>query len=110
MNAKQKAQLQQITERALKNVSLSAGITNTDDTKPMCEEKKMEGIPVEVTVGLGKAMMTLEELIRIKKGDIINLDKQAGDPVDVYVNNHMVAQGELTLSGEGYGVILTKII
>ena len=46
----------------------------------------------------------------MKKGDILTLDKQAGDPVDVYVNNHLIAHGELTLNGEQFGVILTALV
>ena len=110
MNAKQKAQLQQITERALKNVSLSTGISDHEDANSVCGLETLQDVPVEITVGLGKATLMLQDLIKLKKGDILNLDKQAGDPVDVYVNNHLVAEGELTLSGESFGVILTKII
>lgn len=108
MNAKQKAELQQITRRALKNVSERANAT--EETLEEARLSGLQEIPVQVTVGLGRATLSVQELLALKKGDVVTLDKQAGDPVDVFVNNHLVAQGELTLSGEQFGVVLTKII
>lgn len=113
MNSKQKAQLQQITRRALKNVNARnmgdvssnetvGGISSTPDN--------LRDVPVQISVGLGKATVMLGDLMAMKKGDILTLDKQAGDPVDVFVNNHLVAHGELTLTGEQFGVVLTSLV
>lgn len=108
MNAKQKAELQQIARRALKNVgSMNLG------AEEVAEESRLstlQEIPVEISVGLGKATLSVQELLALKKGDVLTLDKQAGDPVDVFVNNKLVAHGELTLSGDQFGVVLTHII
>lgn len=110
MNSKQKAQLQQITKRALKNVSDHLA----PDTQPIQQQTtapdNLKDIPVQVSVGLGNATVMLGDLMAMKKGDVLTLDKQAGDPVDVYVNNHLVAHGELTLNGEQFGVVLTSLI
>lgn len=108
MNSKQKAQLQQITRRALNNVG-HAGIDETLSKTDTATET-LHDIPVQVSVGLGKSTLMLGELMKMKKGDILTLDKQAGDPVDVYVNNHLVAHGELTLTGEQFGVVLTGLV
>lgn len=112
MNSKQKAQLQQITRRALKNVnSYSMGETvQMQETTLTPASDTLRDVPVQVSIGLGKATLMLGDLMAMKKGDVITLDKQAGDPVDVFVNNHLVAKGELTLTGEQFGVILTSLI
>lgn len=109
MNSKQKAQLQQITRRALQNVN---GHTTTDVPQPsvVSAPDNLRDVPVHVSVGLGKATVMLGELMSMKRGDVLTLDKQAGDPVDVYVNNHLVAHGELTLTGEQFGVVLTSMV
>lgn len=107
MNSKQKAELQQITRRALDNVGRVAGEEPVTKS-PACDT--MRDVPVQVSVGLGKATIMLGDLMNMKKGDILTLDKQAGDPVDVYVNNHLVAHGELTLTGEQFGVVLTGLV
>ena len=110
MNSKQKAQLQQITKRALQNVNGHfATDTDTVSVQPTPADN-LKDIPVQVSVGLGGATLMLKELMAMKKGDVLTLDKQAGDPVDVYVNNHLIAHGELTLNGEQFGVILTALV
>lgn len=109
MNAKQKAELQQITQRALRNAGGFSSSVSSENAEEMRLEK-LQDVPVQVTVGLGKTTLLVQDLLALKKGDILTLDKQAGDPVDVFVNNHLVAHGELTLSGEQFGVVLTKII
>lgn len=112
MNSKQKAQLQQITLRALKNVNAaSASETQNQPATPAPKTSdSFKDVPVQVSVGLGKATLMLGDLMAMKKGDILTLDKQAGDPVDVYVNNHLIAHGELTMNGEQFGVILTGLV
>ncbi len=109
MNSKQKAQLQQITRRALQNVNGHVG-ADASQVSSSAAPDNLRDVPVQVSVGLGKATLMLGELMALKKGDVLTLDKQAGDPVDVYVNNHLVAHGELTLTGEQFGVVLTSLV
>lgn len=109
MNSKQKAQLQQITRRALQNVNGHGG-ADMPQVSSSTAPDNLRDVPVQVSVGLGKATLMLGELMALKKGDVLTLDKQAGDPVDVYVNNHLVAHGELTLTGEQFGVVLTSLV
>ena len=109
MNSKQKAQLQQITRRALQNVNGHVA-SDAPQTVSSGTPDNLRDVPVQISVGLGKATLMLGELMSMKKGDVLTLDKQAGDPVDVYVNNHLVAHGELTLTGEQFGVVLTSLV
>jgi flagellar motor switch protein FliN/FliY len=67
-------------------------------------------VPVEVTVEIGRRTMKIAELLRIGPGSVVELDKAAGDPLDVYVNNRRIARGEAVVVGDRYGVRLTEVL
>ena len=67
-------------------------------------------IPLRVTVELGKARVVIKDLLQMAQGSVIELDKLAGEPLDVYVNGKMVARGEVVTVGEKFGIRLTDII
>ena len=66
-------------------------------------------VPLEVAAELGRAKVTMEEILQYGPGSIIELDRTAGSPVDVVVNGSMVA-GEVVVIGEEYGVRVTEIL
>jgi flagellar motor switch protein FliN/FliY len=65
---------------------------------------------LQVTVELGRTKRTVKEILELTAGSIIELDKLAGEPVDILVNNRLVAQGEVVVIDENFGVRLTDII
>ena len=67
-------------------------------------------VPVKVSVVLGKAKMTLSELMEMKEGEIIELDKNVGEDVDIYVNDNLVARGEVVVEGNMLSVMMTEIL
>jgi len=67
-------------------------------------------VPLEVAAELGRAKVTMEEILQYGPGSIIELDRTAGSPVDVVVNGSMVARGEVVVIGEEYGVRVTEIL
>ncbi|MDP4083045.1 MAG: flagellar motor switch phosphatase FliY [Bacillota bacterium] len=67
-------------------------------------------IPLQVTVELGKTKRTVKEILELTSGSIIELDKLAGEPVDILVNNRLVAKGEVVVIDENFGVRVTDII
>lgn len=67
-------------------------------------------IPLRVTVELGRTKKTVEDILDLSSGSIIELDKLAGEPVDILVNNKLVAQGEVVVIDENFGVRVTDII
>jgi flagellar motor switch protein FliN/FliY len=67
-------------------------------------------VPVEVTVEIGRRSMKIAELLRIGPGSVLELDKAAGEPLDVYVNNRRIARGEAVVVGDRYGVRLTEVL
>lgn len=66
-------------------------------------------IPVNITVLLGSAKMTVNQLLKLGKGSVVELDKGVGDPVEVFVNNRLVAKGEVVIVEDKVGITLTEI-
>lgn len=67
-------------------------------------------IPVEISVVLGETTMTLQDLLRLAPGNVIELERKIGEPVDVYVNGRLVARGEIVVVEEHIGITMTEII
>ncbi len=67
-------------------------------------------VPVKVSVVLGSTHMPLHRLLKLSKGEVIELDRRVGEPIDILVNDRLVARGELVVEGESIGVTLNEII
>ena len=67
-------------------------------------------IPMQVTVQVGSAKMVIRELLQLGQGSVIELEKLAGEPMEVLVNNKLVARGEVVVVNEKFGVRLTDVI
>ena len=67
-------------------------------------------IPLKVTVELGRSSVLIKELLLFGQGSIVELDKAAGDPLDIYVNGKLVAKGEVVVVNEKFGVRISEII
>jgi len=67
-------------------------------------------IPLTVTVELGRTKMLIDDLLRLVKGSVVELPKLAGEPMEVRVNDRLVARGEVVVVNEKFGVRLTDII
>lgn len=67
-------------------------------------------IPLTLTAELGRSRMLIGELLQLGQGAVIELTKAAGEPVDVYVNQRLIARGEVVVVNEKFGVRLTDIV
>ncbi|NTU41467.1 MAG: flagellar motor switch protein FliN [Nitrospirales bacterium] len=67
-------------------------------------------IPLDVTVELGRARMLIKDLLQLGQGSVVELEKLAGEPMEILVNNKLVARGEVVVVNEKFGVRLTDII
>ncbi|AUH00377.1 flagellar motor switch protein FliN [Prodigiosinella confusarubida] len=67
-------------------------------------------IPVKLTVELGRTKMTIKELLRLSQGSVVALDGLAGEPLDIMINGYLIAQGEVVVVSDKYGVRITDII
>ena len=67
-------------------------------------------VSLQVTVEVGRARMTIQDLLQLGQGSVIELEKLAGEPLDIYLNGKQVARGEAVIVNEKFGVRLTDII
>lgn len=67
-------------------------------------------IPVKLTVELGRTKMTIKELLKLTQGSVVALDGLAGEPLDILINGYLIAQGEVVVVNDKYGVRITDII
>ena len=67
-------------------------------------------IPVQVSAVLGRATMQVSQLLKLGRGAVVELDRKVGEAIDVYVNNRLVARGEVVIVDERLGITMTEII
>ena len=67
-------------------------------------------IPVKVSAILGKSKIKVSQVLKINKGTIIELDKKVGEAIDIYVNNNLVARGEVVVVDDKLGITMTEIV
>jgi len=67
-------------------------------------------VPLEITVELGRARMTIQDLLGLGPGSVIELDKVAGESLDILVNGRLVARGEAVVVNEKFGARITDIV
>jgi len=67
-------------------------------------------IPVEITVQIGRSRMLIKEILQLGQGSIVELEKLAGEPMEILANNRLIARGEVVVVNEKFGVRLTDII
>lgn len=67
-------------------------------------------IPVQLTVELGRTRMTIKNILQLGQGSVVELDGLAGEPMDIFVNGYLIAQGEVVVVDEKYGIRVTDII
>jgi flagellar motor switch protein FliN/FliY len=67
-------------------------------------------VPVNISAVLGKANMTVAQLLKLNRGSVLELDRKVGEAIDIFVNNRLVARGEVVLVEDRLGVTMTEII
>jgi flagellar motor switch protein FliN/FliY len=67
-------------------------------------------VPLHVTAELGECRLTIEEVLRLGTGSIVDLNRAAGGPIDLLVNDKVVARGDIVAVGENFGVRITELV
>jgi flagellar motor switch protein FliN/FliY len=70
----------------------------------------LQNIVVSLSIEVGRAQIKIKDLMRLTQGSVVELDRIAGEPLDLLVNNSIVAQGEIVLVNDRYGVRLTRVV
>lgn len=100
------------------NLDLKNLENQPENTEADLEEGEIDGerlgavyeVPVKVSAVLGKADMQVNQLLKLGRGAVIELDRKVGEAIDIYVNDRLVARGEIVVVGERLGVTMTEII
>ena len=91
-------------------------IANTvgDDPGEMTEQERgidlLGDVDLEVSIELGRTEMLVEDVLKLQSGSVVELDKLAGDPVDVYVNGRLVARGEVLVLNDNFCIRVSEIV
>lgn len=67
-------------------------------------------VPVQISAVIGKTSLSVSELLKLTQGSVLELDRKVGEAIDIYVNNRLVARGEVVVVDERLGVTMTEII
>ena len=79
-------------------------------TRSAADLEAVFDVPVQVSAVLGRSKMDVGELLKLGPGTVLELDRRVGEAIDIYVNNRLVARGEVVLVEEKLGVTMTEII
>ena len=82
----------------------------TDTSRTAADLEAVFDVPVQVSAVLGRTRMDVGELLKLGPGTVLELDRRVGEAIDIYVNNRLVARGEVVLVEEKLGVTMTEII
>ena len=103
---------QATTEEAVDNNETE---TSTDATEEKQERsssenlKVLENIDVKLTVEVGSTEIKIRDLLRLNEGSVVELDRLAGDPLDILANGTIIAKGEVVMVGERFGIRFTEV-
>ena len=81
-----------------------------DHSRSASDLEAIFDVPVQVSAVLGRARMDVGELLKLGPGAVLELDRKVGEAIDIYINNRLVARGEVVLVEEKLGVTMTEII
>jgi flagellar motor switch protein FliN/FliY len=101
--------------------TVAAAVDHEEDAEPSLEDFKptmpgninpevLQNIVVNLSIEVGRAQIKIKDLMRLTQGSVVELDRIAGEPLDLLVNNSVVAQGEIVLVNDRYGVRLTRVV
>jgi flagellar motor switch protein FliN len=91
----------------LANTGISAAKTEKDTSNNI---DLLLDVSMRVTVELGRTRMQLSQILELQHGSVVELDRLAGDPVDIFVNDCMIARGEVVIVDDKFGVRITEMI
>jgi len=101
---------------SLPNAAAAAAHPNFDELSPTNGEgsevplSMLLDLTLPVSIELGRTTMTVQEVLRLGRGSVVQLDRLAGEPIDIYVGDRRFAEGEVVVLGEHFGIRITRII
>jgi flagellar motor switch protein FliN/FliY len=109
VNAQEAAALAAVPAAAVKTVQLQEISPDIISSKASSIDLLMD-VSLEVTIELGRTVMSVKEILSLGVGSVIELDRMSGDPVDILVNGKLIAKGEVVVIEDNLGVRITSIV
>jgi len=97
-------QAEQVSPASFQNFASGAGPTAGNDINMILD------IPVQLTVELGRTRIPIKHILQLAQGSVVELEAMAGEPMDVLVNGYLIAQGEVVVVNDKFGIRLTDIV
>jgi flagellar motor switch protein FliN len=85
-------------------------LVGTEGPPEKCSIDLLRDVDLDLKIELGRTHMLLEDVLKLRKGSVVSLDKLAGDPVDLYVNGRLVARGEVLVLNDNFCVRIAELI
>jgi len=85
-------------------------LSGSTDPENQINPEVLQNISVTMSIEVGRALIKIKDLMRLTQGSVVELDRIAGEPLDLLINNTVVAQGEVVLVNERYGIRLTRVV
>ncbi len=92
------------------DTGLPAGGEDDGGDKAAADLAPVFDVPVNISAVLGKSYMSVSQLLKLGQGSVLELDRKVGEAIDIYVNNRLVARGEVVVVDDRLGVTMTEII
>ncbi|MDM0052405.1 flagellar motor switch protein FliN [Variovorax sp. J22R115] len=93
----------QVFQQIQETASSAANVSPVDIARVM-------DVPVQLTAEIGRTRITIKNLLQLSQGSVVELDGLAGQPLDVLINGYLIAQGEVVVVNDKYGIRLTDIV
>ncbi len=81
-----------------------------DAGRPAADLEQILDIPITLSVEIGKSRLSIRNLLQLNQGSVVELDRMAGEPLDVMINGTLVAHGEIVVINEKFGIRLTDVV
>jgi len=104
-----KENLEEVADAA-EEVTQAAGEALSENPNANRTIDFIKEVPLAVTIEVGRSRMTIQDLLQLGQGSVVELTKLAGDPLDVYINGYCVARGEAVIVNEKFGLRVVEII
>ena len=99
-----------VTEETAQDQAEESSQDNKTERAGVENLRVLENIDVGLTVEVGSTEIKIRDLLRLSEGSVIELDRLAGDPLDILVNGTMIAKGEVVMVGERFGIRFSEIV
>lgn len=110
MNSSETLQPEETAELLKENSPKTAPVAKQNGFDAGRDLEFLFDVPLQVSIEVGRARILLKDLLQMGEGYVVELDKFAGDPLDLYVNSRLIARGEAVKVGDKFGIKLTEVV